>query len=112
MEYLGCFAFVFIMIIWGKVNKLEKRVRKLARQGSRSDEENDGRKSMSKLIEELVGKHCVLNREEDVNLSGRILGVDEEWIKLELDARTKKETEKEICLVRIDEIAGIDQIKD
>ena len=95
--------FFFIMVllaVYGsssceaKVGKLECKVKKLEQEkGKRNTEEKEKEnKDMSKLINELVGKKCILYLDEDAldsmdsllddELECEVIDVDEEWVKV------------------------------
>lgn len=92
-----------VVIYWsfdGKIEKLNKLLKKQNRQ-------NQEGKGMSKVIQGLVSKKCLINTDEALTLVGKaeiegtILETDEEWIKLEyLD----KNNEKKISAFRIDSV--------
>ena len=84
MEWIGWISLI-IILCWssypGKVNKLEKRVKKLERS---LREENN----MSEIIKALVDKKCKVRSEGGLGFLGStetictVLAVDDEWIKI------------------------------
>lgn len=111
LEIFGVCAFVLVLGVESKIKalgKLERRVRKLEkRDGYRKNGEME-EIAMSKLIDGLVGKHCCLIREEEDDLEGRILDVDEEWIQIAVDKKGKEECQ----LVRIESVSEVTGIAD
>lgn len=113
MEYFGVVGFIMACICLSDISKLKKKWKKKERQDRKTEiNDKEKRKSMSKLIEELVGKYCLLVRAENLNLEGRILAADDEWIKIEVEQPGKKEKKQELCLVRIEEIEEVKKITD
>ena len=105
-----------------KVKKLECKVKKLEQEkGKRNTEEKEKENEyMSKLINELVGKKCILNLDEnaldsiagllDNNLECEVIDVDEEWVKVVSEKKQKKENVKITSLIRIDNINGVKMV--
>lgn len=105
-----------------KVKKLERRVKKLEQEkGKRNTEVKEKEnENMSKLINELVGKKCILNLDEnaldsiagllDNNLECEVIDVDEEWVKVVSEKKQKKENVKITSLIRIDNINGVKMV--
>lgn len=68
---------------------------------------------MSKIIRDLVGKHCIMSCEGALAFAGKvnfeceIVDVDEEWIKISFIDQKKKQTTK---IIRIESIDHIDLI--
>ncbi len=92
-----------VVIYWSFDGKIEKLNKLLKKQNRQKQEE----KGMSKVIQGLVNKKCLINTDEALTLVGKaeiegiILETDEEWIKLEyLD----KNNEKKISAFRIDSV--------
>lgn len=85
-----------------RVRKLEKKVKQLQRK-------QEGGTKMSKVIEGLVGKKCVI-KSGDVLLTGEskvtgcVLETDDDWLKISC---TGKKGETKTLIMRIDEIQGI-----
>ena len=106
MEYFGFLAFVIILVYSSypaRVQILEKRINKLKRN-------LEGDQVMSKIIRDLVGKHCIMSCEGALAFAGKvnfeceIIDVDEEWIKISFTDQKKKLTTKSIRIERIDHI--------
>lgn len=84
MEWIGWISLI-IILCWssypGKVNKLEKRVKKLERSLR-------GENNMSEIIKALVDKKCKVISEGGLGFLGSaetictVLAVDDEWIKI------------------------------
>lgn len=84
MEYLGVIAFVFAIVSFAYISKIEKLERKV----KQIEKIEKGDKTMSDIIANIVGKKCMLEIDSDyssVNLYNKICTVieaDDEWIKL------------------------------
>ena len=78
------------------------------REGNGNDEEI----VMSRLIEGMIGKRCMLIRNEDDDLEGMILDADEDWIKIEVEETKKNKVKKEQHLVRIESVDEVQEIGD
>lgn len=104
------------------VKKLERRVKKLEQEKGKGNTEvkEKENENMSKLINELVGKKCILNLDEnaldsiagllDNNLECEVIDVDEEWVKVVSEKKQKKENVKITSLIRIDNINGVKMV--
>lgn len=111
LEIFGVCAFVLVLGVESKVKalgKLNQRVKKLEKRGGYGKNGETEEIMMSKLIEGLVGKRCCLVREENVNLEGRILDVDEDWIQIAVE----KKGEEECQLVRVESVSEVTGIAD
>lgn len=117
MEYLswmGLLAFCIMMCYSGYPN----RVRVLERKVKLLNNKLKGGNEMSKLLEELAGKKCKLKRDDswEPEVTGKILSVDDEWIKLEINKKkTGKESSKADVttkLYRVDSIICVDIVND
>lgn len=102
------------------VKKLERRVKKLEQEKRNTEVKEKENENMSKLINELVGKKCILNLDEnaldsiagllDNNLECEVIDVDEEWVKVVSEEKQKKENVKITSLIRIDNINGVKMV--
>ena len=71
MEFFGVFAFIMVMAyssLPGNVEKLESKVKKLQKGVSNNQK---GESVMSKLINDLVGKECIIKSEVGMELVGK-----------------------------------------
>ncbi len=111
MEAIGLLALVLILCYSGypgRVRKLEKKVKQLELQ-------QKGESAMSKLMEELVGRHCRITSDEGVVLVGKtdidcmVLDCDGEWVKIRYTDRKKRET---VRLMRIENISGVELLEE
>lgn len=104
------------------VKKLERRVKKLEQEKRKrnTEEKEKENKDMSKLINELVGKKCILYLDEnaldsmdsllDDELECEVIDVDEEWVKVVSEEKQKKENVKITSLIRINNINGVKMV--
>lgn len=103
MGFIAFFMAAGLMSLPGKVNALNKRINKLSKLV-------EGDKSMSKLLEKLVGKKCKINVSGG-GIAGGIVGVvvevDDDWVKLELDSKKGKKQQ----LYPIDNIDSIEVLE-
>lgn len=103
-----------------KVKKLERRVKKLEQEKRNTEVKEKENEDMSKLINELVGKKCILSLDEDAldsmaswfdqELECEVIDVDEEWVKVDYEEKQKKENVKITSLIRIDNINGVKMV--
>ncbi len=100
LNYLVYFALIWLILFPG-TDKLKKRVKALERQ-MKKKEKGKG-KYMSKMLEELKGKECTFEMEED-DVTGVVLDVDDEWIKVEYE---EKKEGKITEIIRIELIEKI-----
>lgn len=117
MKWLGVLAF-FILIYYssyypGKINELEKKVKKLEKKLGKKAWEGSGREGneMSRLMEDLVGKRCRLETEDEElssNCECDVLDVDEDWVKLAYEDKNKGRVTK---LIRVDAIVSVDVVE-
>lgn len=102
------------------VKKLERRVKKLEQEKRNTEVKEKENKDMSKLINELVGKKCILYLDEnaldsiagllDDELECEVIDVDEEWVKVVSEEKQKKENVKITSLIRINNINGVEMV--
>ena len=103
MDTLNYLFYVVIiwMILFPGTGELKKRVKTLERQMKKKEK---GRvKYMSKMLEDLKGKECTFEMEED-DVTGLVLDVDDEWIKVEHE---EKKEGKVTEIIRIELIEKI-----
>jgi len=113
-EIFGILAFVLVCHCLSKLDvlrELKRRIRKLEGQ-IREGKGNDKEIVMSKLIEGMIGKRCMLIRNADDDLEGMILDADEDWIKIEVEETKKNKVKKKQHLVRIDSVDEVQEIAD
>lgn len=105
MEFFGLIAFMLAILnidLPEKVKKLSQRVKRLEKI-----ERKQGEKSMSKMIQSLIGTKCTITFDEGIQMEPYlydILEVDEEWVKI---SRVEKNGQTVIRVVRIDNIKGL-----
>lgn len=111
MEYLGVFAFIMVisyMGLPGKVNHLETKVKRLNKVLLIN---NKGESIMSKLINDLVGKKCVIKSDIGLEMFSndmiecKVLEADEDWIKIEYN---EKKGNLVTMLMRVDNIDNVE----
>lgn len=107
MEFFGFIAFILLLCYSsypGKVKRMEAKVKQIERKVK-------GETTMSKLINELVGKECKIKSDDALTLIGNtemlchVLDTDDEWIKVQL---TDKKGNKIIKLLRIENVDAIE----
>ena len=115
MEYFGVFAFIMVLCYSGipsQVKHLESKVKKITKALSIN---NKGESVMSKLINDLVGKKCVVKSEAGLELISnneiecKVLEADEDWLKIEY---VEKKGNTVTMLLRIDEIERVEILND
>ena len=101
MEWFGIVALLLLLCYSaypGKVKRLETKVKRL-------EKKQRGVAYMSKLINDLVGKQCIIRSEfifsfaGKTELSCKIIDADDEWIKI---CYTEKKDKQVVKLVRIE----------
>lgn len=97
---MGVAAFCIAACMLGlpaKVRRLEKKVRKMEREGG-SD--------MSELLKQMEGAKCTIRLTSGAQLPGDclVLAVDEEWLKVRITCKKGDETTK---LIRTEDIAEV-----
>ena len=100
LSIMGVVAFAMVTMLLGlpkEVKGLKNKVKKLSKLV-------EGDKSMSKLLEELVGKKCAIYTSGVGNV-GVVMAVDEDWVKFELE---NKKGKKKLMLYPIEDIASIE----
>ncbi|MBE5923756.1 MAG: hypothetical protein E7271_04710 [Lachnospiraceae bacterium] len=111
MEYFGLFAFVMVLCYMGlprQVRQLESKVKKLNKTVSNNIK---GENVMSKLINDLVGKKCIVKSDAGLELISnneiecKILEADEDWLKIEY---AEKKGNVITMLLRIDDIERVE----
>lgn len=116
MEYLGLFA--FIVSLWlcsypGEIKKLKRRVETLERKAA-CGAENEEVADMSRLLEELKGKWCIMDADDLDEDRVRVCDTDGEWVKVEYKEKaTRKEPERtKTVLIRANSIESVEILKD
>ena len=113
MEWLGLISFVILLCYSsypGKIKSLEKKVKKLQKKNKEGKEGNE----MSRLIQDLVGKKCRMETEDDALLSGNgqivcdVLDADEDCVKLAYEDKDKGRVTK---LIRVETIIAVDVVE-
>ena len=108
MEWFGIVALLLMLCYSaypGKVKRLETKVKRL-------EKKQRGVAYMSKLINDLVGKQCIIRSEfifsfaGKTELSCKIIDADDEWIKI---CYTKKKDKQVVKLMRIENIDSIEE---
>ncbi len=108
MEIFALFGFIaFIMAashssLPGQVKAHERKIRILNKKIKGENQ------TMSKLLEELTGKKCKIKTDDFVETVAVILGVDEEWIKMEVE-KSKKSFVK---FIKIDSVTSFEVMED
>ena len=106
MEWFGIVALLLLLCYSaypGKVKRLETKVKRL-------EKKQRGVAYMSKLINDLVGKQCIIRSEfifsfaGKTELSCKIIDADDEWIKI---CYTEKKDKQVVKLMRIENIDSI-----
>lgn len=107
---MGLFCFMILLFHLDKpkrIRKLEQDVKKLKRQ--LKGEES----SMSKILSSLINQECILKSQDGVwfngsiNLSCKILDVDDDWVKVSFN---DKKGERKIKIIRIELIDDIELV--
>ena len=115
MEYLGVFAFVMVLCYMGlpgQVKQLESKVKNINKMVSNNIK---GDNVMSKLINDMVGKKCVVKSDAGLELIAnneiecKILEADEDWLKIEY---VEKKGNTVTILLRIDDIERVEILND
>ena len=108
MEWFGIVALLLILCYStypGKVRHLEAKVKQL-------EKKQRGVAYMSKLINDLVGKQCIISSESIFSLAGKtelsckITDADDEWIKI---CYTDKKDKQVVKLMRIENVDSIEE---
>ena len=108
MEWFGIAALLLLLYYssyLGKIKHLEMKVKQL-------EKKQRGETYMSKLINSLVGKQCIIRSDSIISfvgkteLSCRIIDADDEWIKI---CHTEKKGKQVVKLMRIENIDAIEE---
>lgn len=112
MEWVGWFALIIVLCYSsypGKVKKLERQVKRLKRR-------QEGDNNMSKMINELIGKKCIIKTTDDaISLVGSdaidctVLDADDEWVKI---TYTDKKNNIRTKILRIEVIDNVELINE
>ena len=108
MEWFGIAALLLLLYYssyLGKIKHLEMRVKRL-------EKKQRGETYMATLINDLVGKQCIIRSEfifsfaGKTELSCKIIDADDEWIKI---CYTEKKDKQVVKLMRIENIESIEE---
>lgn len=108
MEWFGIAALLLMLYYStypGKVKRLEMKVKRL-------EKEQRGGTYMSTLINNLVGKQCIIRSDSVFSFAGKtelsckIIDADDEWIKI---CYTEKKGKQVVKLTRIENIDAIEE---
>ena len=86
MEYMGVAAFIMACYLIGQ--SLPDKVKRLEAKLKRFERKQKGENTMSKLMNELVGKECKIKSDDALALVGSqeiqcvVLDIDDEWMKI------------------------------
>lgn len=110
MEYFsffGIFSFILVLSCYSRVGKLEHSMRRIKRRDAMQKGELE---EMSRLIEELQGKWCIMESDDLDEEKVQVCDVDGEWVKvMYVEGATKKEPEKtKYVLIRVDSIERVE----
>ncbi len=102
MEYFGVFAFIMVCAFSAypaKTRRLENKVKVLERKLK-------GENQMSMLINDLVGRHCVITGADvfESKLECTVLAADDEWVKIQYTDKKSGLVTKLIRIEKIDEV--------
>ena len=100
---MGAVWIIFIPFLFIIYASSEKKIKRLNKRIKRLEKQLKGNQDMSRLLEELKGQTATV-LVSGVGFEYEILDIDEDWVKL---SRENKKKEKEIKLVRIEDIQGI-----
>ena len=108
MEWFGIAALLLLLYYssyLGKIKHLEMKVKQL-------EKKQRGETYMSKLINSLVGKQCIIRSDSFLGFAGKtevsckIVDADDEWIKI---CYTEKKDKQVVKLLRIENIDAIEE---
>ena len=101
LNIFGMIAFVFAILLWGRVQRLEQLLRE---NGIRPA----GTRDLSRRLAKLAGQTVTLSLYSDgwdvSGLTCRVLDADSAWLLVRADEGKKKERE---LLIRLDSVKGI-----
>ena len=101
MEFLGVFAFLMVIFLWGKVGRLERLLRE---NGIRPV----GSKDLARRLAGLTGRTVILTvYNNDWSAGGlvcRVVDTDEIWALVLADEGKKRERE---MLIRLDDVKSV-----
>ncbi len=98
MDFLNyiVFAGIVFLLMLPSTESLKKRIVRLERHLKKKEKGKE--KIMSKMLEELKGRECTLELEDD-EVKGVVVAVDEEWLKIEY---TEKKEGKITEIIRLE----------
>ena len=108
MEWFGIAALLLLLYYssyLGKIKHLEMKVKQL-------EKKQRGAMYMSKLINSLVGKQCIIRSDSFLGFAGKtevsckIVDTDDEWIRI---CYTEKKDKQVVKLLRIENIDAIEE---
>ena len=109
MEYMGVAAFIMACYLIGQ--SLPDKVKRLEAKLKRFERKQKGENTMSKLMNELVGKECKIKTDDALSLVGSqemqcvVLDTDDEWMKVQYIDKKKNQVTK---LIRIENVDGVE----
>ena len=108
MEYMGVAAFIMACYLIGQ--SLPDKVKRLEAKMKRFERKQKGENTMSKLMNELVGKECKVKSDDALALVGSqeiqcvVLDTDDEWMKIQYIDKKKNQVTKLIRIENVDEV--------
>ena len=108
MEWFGIAALLLLLYYssyLGKIKHLEMKVKQL-------EKKQRGANYMSKLINSLVGKQCIIRSDSFLGFAGKtevsckIVDADDEWLRI---CYTEKKDKQVVKLLRIENIDAIEE---
>lgn len=115
MEYFGVIAFIMVLFyssLPSQVKHLESKFKKLSKTVSIN---NKGESIMSKLLNDLVGKNCIIKSDVGLEMFAndkiecKVLEADEDWLKIEYK---EKKGNTITMLMRVDDIENVEILND
>ena len=101
LNIFGMIAFVFAILLWGRVQRLEQLLRE---NGIRPAATRDLSRRLAKLAGQTVTLSLYSDGWDVSGLTCRVLDADSAWLLVRADEGKKKERE---LLIRLDSVKGI-----
>ena len=101
LNIFGMIAFVFAILLWGRVQRLEQLLRE---NGIRPAGTRDLSRRLAKLAGQTVTRSLYSDGWDVSGLTCRVLDADSAWLLVRADEGKKKERE---LLIRLDSVKGI-----